>query len=118
MTAASWAMQTLPAAQPPRLALCDVRKVVAGNNHVAIIKTDGTLWMAGDNAWLQLGDGTDENRSTPVRVMSGVADVACGGRFTQVLGNDGSRWGCGDNRYGQLEIWPDRLSGIHDKGSG
>ena len=36
------------------------------NGHVFAIQTDGTLWAWGFNLFGRLGDGTEENRGTPV----------------------------------------------------
>ena len=52
--------------------------------HNMAIKTDGTLWAWGYNAYGQLGDGTNTNRTTPIQI--GTANnwnkVAAGGHYT------------------------------------
>lgn len=48
----------------------DVKAVSCGDEHTAILKNDGSLWMTGSNTYGQLGDGTTENKSTPVRIMN------------------------------------------------
>jgi alpha-tubulin suppressor-like RCC1 family protein len=46
-------------------------KVACGGNHTAAIKTDGTLWLWGDNTFYgQLGDNTSENKSSPVQEIT------------------------------------------------
>jgi alpha-tubulin suppressor-like RCC1 family protein len=40
----------------------------AGAFHTLVVKNDGTVWAWGYNTSNQLGDGTSENRYTPVRV--------------------------------------------------
>jgi len=40
---------------------------LSGFYHVAVLKTDGTLWGWGSNSSCQLGDGTSFSRSSPVQ---------------------------------------------------
>jgi hypothetical protein len=42
--------------------------LVAGGNHTAAIKKDGTLWAWGCNDFGELGNGTNENSNTPVQI--------------------------------------------------
>jgi alpha-tubulin suppressor-like RCC1 family protein len=57
----------------------------------------------GENWFGQLGDGTTQNKSEPVVVMTeGVAKLAAGGDHSLILKNDGSLWASGRNYYGQL----------------
>jgi len=86
---------------PPVYAQGEV-KVFAGQNHSLILKSDGTLWSFGDNFYGQLGDGTRTDRTSPVKIMSGVKWAAAGNRHTLVVKTDGSLWAFGDNTYGQL----------------
>ena len=49
--------------------LNDITAVAVGTNgHSMALKSDGTVWTWGDNKYGQLGDGTTENKSTPVQV--------------------------------------------------
>jgi len=43
--------------------------VAAGGSHSLAIRTDGSLWAWGGNWFGNLGDGTTNDRSSPVRVM-------------------------------------------------
>ena len=43
--------------------------IAAGLYHSLALKQDGTVWAWGDNDYGQLGDGTTEDRSTPVQVL-------------------------------------------------
>ena len=79
-----------------------VKSVSAGSDHTAILKTDGTLWMCGNNHSGQLGDGTNTNKNKPVRIMTGVKSVSAGGDHTAILKTDGTLWMCGFNREGQI----------------
>ncbi|AEC01473.1 fimbrillin family protein [Parasphaerochaeta coccoides] len=87
------------------------RAVSVGDYHTMILKTDDTLWATGWNNVGQLGDGTTDDRSTPVPVwdstdgsvkMTGVKEVSAGGSHTMILKKDGTLWATGDNQYGQL----------------
>ena len=46
----------------------DVVSVFAGSRHSLFTKSDGSLWGIGGNTYGQLGDGTDDNRKSPVLV--------------------------------------------------
>ena len=46
----------------------------AGYNHVSAMTKDGTLWIWGKNNSNQLGDGTTNNSSKPIQVIS--ADIS------------------------------------------
>lgn len=66
------------------------------------IKKDGSLWAWGSNAAGQLGDGTFENRSTPVKIMENVASITAdktvGSRpygMCLAVKKDGTLWGWG-----------------------
>lgn len=103
-------IQTVP------LKLMDnVESVACGSTHTAIVKTDGSLWMCGDNKYGELGNGgecnaVDEDSPTypvqtvPVKIMDDVASVSAGSMYpsTAIVRKDGSLWMCGDNLYGQM----------------
>ncbi|MDE5939798.1 MAG: InlB B-repeat-containing protein [Lachnospiraceae bacterium] len=76
--------------------------VALGDNHSAVVKADGSLWMWGNNNYGQLGDGTTTNRSNPVKVMENVKSVALGTAYSAAIKEDGSLWMWGINYYGQL----------------
>ncbi len=68
--------------------------------HTAAIKTDGSLWMWGYNVFGQLGDGTNEDKATPVKVMDGVASASLGAETTAAIKKDGSLWTWGNYECG------------------
>jgi alpha-tubulin suppressor-like RCC1 family protein len=66
----------------------------------AAVKTDGTLWMWGSNAYGQLGDNTIITRSSPVQTVSGGTNwhkVSNGSSTTAAIKQDGTLWMWGDN---------------------
>ena len=83
----------------------NVVQVAAGRYHTLAIKADGSLWAWGYNYYGQLGDGTsgsDNNKTTPVKIMDNVAQVAAGEYSTFAIKEDGSLWAWGNNSYGQI----------------
>ena len=79
---------------------------VAGTDggHYLGIKTDGSLYAWGNNDRGQLGDGTYENRTHPVRVGSDNdwASVEIGDNYSFGLKKDGTLYAWGSNGFGQL----------------
>jgi len=78
--------------------------IAAGDYHVTALKSDGSVWSWGWNAYGQLGDGTTTNRDTPVSVngLTDIITIAGGGAHTVALKADGTLWAWGYNNYGQL----------------
>ena len=81
------------------------RQVFAlGENHSAVIKSDGKLYTWGLNSSGQLGDRTATNRTEPVAVygLENVVSVSLGANHSAALTSDGSLYTWGNNEYGQL----------------
>ncbi len=80
--------------------------VLAGDNHTVGLAEDGILWSWGQNNGGQLGDGTKENKSNPVRVRvdntTKWKTVSAGANHTVGLAEDGILWSWGSNSVGQL----------------
>ena len=80
----------------------NVSFVSLGFSHTAVITDDGSLWTWGFNEFGQLGNGTSENSSIPVKVMENAAFVSAGGNHTMVITDDGSLWAFGATANGRL----------------
>jgi len=80
------------------------KQASAGGAETAAIKTDGTLWIWGDNSSGSLGDNTITSKSSPVQTVSG------GNNWKQVsssgavgaIKTDGTLWVWGANDWGVL----------------
>jgi alpha-tubulin suppressor-like RCC1 family protein len=99
------------------------KSVSCGENHMAAIKTDGTLWVWGLNGAGQLGVNNTTNRSTPVTTILGGTNwkqVSCGKDHMAAIKTDGTLWNWGDNGYEQLgvSIGPDRSTPVTTRAGG
>lgn len=75
-------------------------KVSVAGQTTAAIKTDGTLWIWGWNAYGQLGIAVDtDTRTSPVQVGTGTnwSEVSVGKRHVIALKTDGTIWAWGYN---------------------
>ena len=81
------------------------KQVSCGYTHTACVKTDGTLWLWGNNGYGILGDNSVTKRSSPVQTIAGGitwSQVSCGDLHTACLKTDGTLWTWGKNYNGQL----------------
>jgi alpha-tubulin suppressor-like RCC1 family protein/uncharacterized protein (DUF2141 family) len=81
-----------------------VSQISAGQNHMLIMKNDGTVWAWGENEAGQLGTGDTVSRSTPVQIGSDYAQISAGGYRSSGIRNDGSLWTWGVNEW--VLGWP------------
>jgi len=88
----------------PQKIMDDVVQVSTGSNKTMAIKSDGSLWAWGWGGFGQLGNGTEEDKYLPVKIMEDVVYVSSerGSYFTMAIKNDGSLWGWGLNFVGIL----------------
>jgi alpha-tubulin suppressor-like RCC1 family protein len=73
--------------------------------HTAAIKTDGTLWLWGNNDYGNLGDNTTIRKSSPVQTIAlgtNWKQVTCGSYHSAAIKTDGTLWLWGRNDVGQL----------------
>ena len=89
----------------------DAVDVAAGYAHSIILRSDGTVWASGRNNYGQLGDGTGADKTSFVKVASGIKlpsgnynTIACGDSCTAIIKTDGYLYTCGNNFNGQLGL--------------
>ena len=82
---------------------------VAMSSHAVSVKTDGTIWAWGRNAYGQIGDNTVTNRSSPVQIGSAtnwttasVSKSQTASNFSAAADSDGKLYLWGANSSGQL----------------
>jgi len=78
--------------------------VLGAAGHTVAVKTNGTLWAWGENAYGQLGDGTTTSHASPIQVGTATnwASVAAGNHHTVAVKTDGTLWAWGRNAEAQL----------------
>jgi hypothetical protein len=86
-------------------ALVQAARFDLAGTHSIFLKTDGSVWVMGENESGQSGDGTmGGNTLVPKMVALGATAVAAGGYTKYFLKADGTLWGMGDGSSGQLGI--------------
>ena len=83
--------------------LSDVVAIAAGGNNTAVIKADGSLWMAGDISCGQFDKSGKKSGSVFVRIdLPPVAQVSVGDYHAAALTQAGDMYIWGGNENGQL----------------
>src|SRR5208282_1515026 len=96
--------------QPELIVSSNVTAIAGGGTHSLFLKSDGSLWAMGFNAFGQLGDGTygdgnglTQSTNRPEQIVSSnVTAISAGYGHSLFLKSDGSLWAMGENEYGQL----------------
>lgn len=81
--------------------------ISAGQDHSLALKSDGTVWVWGDNQYGQHGLGTSSGMATaPVQItsLSNVTQISAGGRHSVARKTDGFVVAWGMNGSGQLGL--------------
>lgn len=80
------------------------KSVALGYDHTVGIKTDGTIWLWGNNEYGKLGYGSGSVSSPTQTVGTATTwkSAACGWRHTAAIKTDGTLWTWGFNTAGQL----------------
>ena len=80
------------------------RVFTGGGGHTGCFKTDGTLYMWGNNTRGQCGNNTSVKISSPTQVPGTWTSTLCSSSYavTYCARSDGTLWSWGDNEYGEL----------------
>jgi alpha-tubulin suppressor-like RCC1 family protein len=106
------------ALSPVKVAGADenVAAVAVGLTHACYARADGTVWCWGRNADGQLGNGSQDNASSPVQVrladgspFGGAVAVAAGARTSCAQRADGAVWCWGADVFGNARVAPQRV---------
>ena len=79
-----------------------VKKVVFNGLSTYVIKSDGSLWAWGQNAYGELGVGNTTEQHRPVKVLDSVTIITANEFSAFAVKKDGSLWAWGYNDNGQL----------------
>ena len=91
----------------------NIMQIAAGNNHVVMVRADGTVWGVGYNEYGQLGLGNNTKNVTVAAQMknsagtgylTGVKQVSCGSNHTLIALENGKAQGVGYNKNYQLGV--------------
>jgi alpha-tubulin suppressor-like RCC1 family protein len=89
----------------PQLVVTNNAVAVAALNDSLLLKSDGSLWITGDES---VGDGTNVSSTNVFTeiVTNGVTAIAAGGDQNLFIKSDSSLWGFGEDNNGELGIAP------------
>ncbi|MGI6434174.1 MAG: fibronectin type III domain-containing protein [Syntrophomonadaceae bacterium] len=89
-------------------------KIAAGVGHTLMIDADGNVWAWGANEFGQLGIGSNDNQTAPVKIngLSGIEAVAAGDTHSVALDSEGNVWVWGNNDKYQLGLGTTETSNI------
>ena len=80
--------------------------ISAGQQFIAAMKSNGTIWTWGNNFAGQLGDNTTTHRSSPVQVVGAQtwAKIKCGYRHMAAIDSDNQLWLWGQSLLGDNTV--------------
>ncbi len=79
--------------------------ISATYQHSMFLKSDGSLWVMGDNDYYELGNNSQNDSDVPLEIeSSNVVAISAGQEFSLFIKSDGSLWGMGLNTSGQLGL--------------
>lgn len=79
-----------------------IKQVALGYGHSAAITEDGSLYTWGWNAFGELGNGTNIDSKTPIKIMDNVVSFSMGNEYGAAITIDRSLYLWGINSNGQL----------------
>ena len=82
----------------------DVKYDVDDNGHLAVLKTDGTLWACGNNQYNNAVPEIDGTVTVLTQIADNVKDFWISEYNTYILKNDNSLWSCGGNFCGEAGL--------------
>lgn len=86
--------------------LSSVTAIAAGTDHVLALKSDGTVWVWGDNSLGELGLGTTDFAPHPIPAqvpgLSGIVRIIAGSYVSYAVKTDGTVFGWGTAFIGKL----------------
>ncbi|MGN0651309.1 MAG: Ig-like domain-containing protein [Oscillospiraceae bacterium] len=96
---AACCMMSVPAAA----AAADIRTdtIAVGTNHSLVIKSDLTLWAAGDNSCGQLGAGDTTTSSDGEKILTNIIAASANDNTSFAIDTNGNLYGWGENSNGQ-----------------
>lgn len=88
--------------------------ISTGTFHSASLKSDGTLWTWGNNAFGQLGDSSTVQKNSAVQIGHDTSwmSVALGENHSIGLKSNGTLWAWGANNKGQLGDGTSNISSV------
>lgn len=80
------------------------QNITKGLNHSIGLKSDGSMWSWGYNGYVQLGDGTNLSKNSPIQIGTATdwQAVSAGQNYNVALKNNGTIWAWGTNSYGEI----------------
>ena len=86
--------------------------IAAGEGHSIALDNNGNVYAWGDNQFGQLGNGTNDPCTTPVRVLKGQQDTSISGYLENIVAISAGHWHCiAVDAEGTIWTWGKGASG-------